>query len=127
MERIISLLYRKAIATGSYSHVVTSPEIALAMNFNMDILDKLETTDKLRLMTIDEKNTFSRGKKFRPLYAKIYERQKWARESLLEQVEGYQRKGAITSRHPSQLQWMLDVSETAVSYLVSEKWQFSAS
>lgn len=63
---------RKEIATGGYTHVFTSPEIALSKGFTNDILDCKEFTDRLRLLAIDEVHLVEEwGSTFRPRYAEI--------------------------------------------------------
>ncbi|MCJ1471297.1 hypothetical protein MMC07_009945 [Pseudocyphellaria aurata] len=58
--------------TGGYTHMFTSPEIALSKQFKDEILARQEFTDRLCLLAIDEIHlTDEWGQKFRPLYAEI--------------------------------------------------------
>ena len=60
------------IANGGYSHVFTSPEIALSKKFKRGILDHSSFTDWLCLLAVDEIHLIEEwGKNFRPMYAEI--------------------------------------------------------
>lgn len=60
------------IARGDYSHVFTSPEIALSKKFKKNVLDHSQFTDRLCLLAVDEIHLVDEwGKGFRPLYAEI--------------------------------------------------------
>lgn len=58
------------IARGGYTHVFTSPEIALSKKFKNCILDQTSFTDCLCLLAVDEIHLVEEwGKNFRPMYA----------------------------------------------------------
>ena len=60
------------IARGNYTHVFTSPEIALSKKFKKNILHQHVFTDRLCLLAIDKIHLVEEwGKQFRPLYAEI--------------------------------------------------------
>ena len=60
------------IAQGGYTHVFTSPEIALSKKFKNCILDQTSFTDRLCLLAVDEIHLVEEwGKNFRPMYAEI--------------------------------------------------------
>lgn len=60
------------IAKGGYTHIFTSPEIALSKKFKKNVLDSSQFTDRLCLLAIDEIHLVEEwGKGFRPLYAEI--------------------------------------------------------
>lgn len=60
------------IDRGHYTHVFTSPEIALSKKFKNNVLDHHLFSDRLCLLAVDETHLIEeRGKQFRPLYAKI--------------------------------------------------------
>lgn len=60
------------IAQGNYTHVFTSPEIALSKKFKKNVLDNSFFTDRLCLLAIDEIHLVEQwGRSFRPLYAEI--------------------------------------------------------
>ena len=61
-----------AIATEGYTHVFTSPEIALSKKFKTNVLDHPCFAQRLSLLAIDEIHLIEEwGKSFRPLYAEI--------------------------------------------------------
>lgn len=63
---------QQAIAIGNYTHVSTSPEIALSKKFKKNILDQNVFTDRLYLLAVDEIHLVEEwSKQFRPLYAEI--------------------------------------------------------
>ncbi|MCJ1348467.1 hypothetical protein MMC31_006699 [Peltigera leucophlebia] len=65
------------IARGHYTHVFTSPEIALSKKFKKNILDQHLFTDRLCLLAVDEIHLVKEwGRQFRPLYAEIEKVQK---------------------------------------------------
>ena len=69
-------IHKKA-AKGGYTHIFTSPEIALSKEFKTNILDDPKFTDWLCFLAIDEIHLVHQwGKAFRPLYAKIEKVQK---------------------------------------------------
>ena len=60
------------IANGGYTHVFTSPEIALSKKFKSSVLDQSSFTNRLCLLAIDNIHLVEEwGKNFRPMYAKI--------------------------------------------------------
>lgn len=60
------------IATQSYTHIFTSPEIRLSKKFKKNVLDNPIFANRLSLLAIDEIHLVEEwGKSFRPLYAKI--------------------------------------------------------
>ena len=64
-------IYKQA-ATGGYTHIFISPEIALSKKFKKNVLDNPEFTDRLFLLAVDEVHLVDQwGKAFRPLYAEI--------------------------------------------------------
>lgn len=68
---------QQAIVTGDYTHVFTSPEIALLKKFKKNILDQNVFTDRLCLLVVDEIHLVEEwDKQFRPLYAEIKKVQK---------------------------------------------------
>ena len=65
------------IARGHYTHVFTSPEIALSKKFKKNILDQHLFTDWLCLLAVDEIHFVEEwGRQFRPPYAEIEKVQK---------------------------------------------------
>ena len=65
------------IARGGYTHIFTSPEIALSKKFKNCILDQPSFTDRLCLLAVDEIHLVEEwGKNFRPMYAEIEKVQK---------------------------------------------------
>lgn len=63
---------QQAIATEGYTHVFTSPEIALSKKFKANVLDNRCFSDRLSLLAIDEKYLVEEwSKSFRPLYTEI--------------------------------------------------------
>lgn len=68
---------QQIIATGDYTHVFTSPEIALSKKFKKNILDQNVFTYRLCLLAVDRIYLVKEwGKQFRPLYAEIEKVQK---------------------------------------------------
>lgn len=62
----------KGIANGGYTHIFTSPEIALSKKFKKNILDHYGFTERICLLAIDEIHLVDQwGQAFRPLYAEI--------------------------------------------------------
>ena len=60
------------IATGGYTHVFTSPEIAFSKKFKQSILDKPSFIDCLCLFAVDEIHLVKEwGQNFRSIYAEI--------------------------------------------------------
>lgn len=60
------------IAKGSYTHLFTSPEIALSKKFKANILDHSGFAQRISLLAIDEIHLIEEwGKNFRPLYVEI--------------------------------------------------------
>lgn len=60
------------IATQPYTHIFTSPEIALSKKFKQNVLDDPLFASRLSLLAIDEIHLVEEwGKSFCPLYAKI--------------------------------------------------------
>lgn len=60
------------IANGGYSHVFTSPEIALSKKFKQNILYRFLFPERLCLLAVDEIHLVGEwGKDFRPMYAEI--------------------------------------------------------
>lgn len=67
----------KQAATGGYTHIFTSPEIALSKKFKKNVFDNAEFTDRLCLLAVDEIHLVDQwGKAFCPLYAEIEKVQK---------------------------------------------------
>lgn len=65
------------IANGGYSHVFSSPGIALLKKFKQNILDCSSFTKRLCLLAVDEIHLVEEwGKDFRPMYAEIEKVQK---------------------------------------------------
>lgn len=63
---------QQAIARQNYTHVFTSPEIALSKKFKANVLDDSRFASRLSLLAIDEIHLIEEwGKSFRPLYAEI--------------------------------------------------------
>lgn len=63
---------QREIARGYYTHVFTSPEIALSKKFKKNVLDQHLFSDRLCLLAVDEIHLVEEwGKQFRPLYAEI--------------------------------------------------------
>lgn len=63
---------QRDIARGGYTHVLTSPEIAISKNFKKNILDDPLFSNRLSLLAIDEIHLVEQwGYKFRPLYSEI--------------------------------------------------------
>lgn len=64
---------QRDIARGGYTHVFTSPEIAISKNFKKkNILDDPLFSNRLSLLAIDEIHLVEQwGYKFRPLYSEI--------------------------------------------------------
>ena len=63
---------QQKIAEGSYTHIFTSPEIALSKKFKTNILDNSLFAQRISLCAIDEIHLVEEwGKSFRPLYAEI--------------------------------------------------------
>lgn len=63
---------QQAIIHQQYTHVFTSPEIALSKKFKANILDEFWFSSRLLLLAIDEIYLIEEwGKSFRPLYAEI--------------------------------------------------------
>lgn len=63
---------QKSIACENYTHVFTSPEIALSKKFKANVLDDPRFASRLSLLAIDEIHLVEEwGKSFRPLYAEI--------------------------------------------------------
>lgn len=63
---------QQRIANGSYTHLFTSPEIALSKKFQANILDHSGFAQRISLLAIDEIHLIEEwGKSFRPLYAEI--------------------------------------------------------
>lgn len=74
---------RRSIANGGYTHIFTSPEIALSKNFKSHILDDHAFSSRLCLLAIDEIHLVEQwGQNFRPLYAEIEK----LRKRILHQV-----------------------------------------
>ena len=70
-ENNLTSVHRE-IAKGGYTHVFTSPEIALSKKFKKNVLDQSSFTDRLYLLAIDEIHLVDQwGQSFRPLYAEI--------------------------------------------------------
>lgn len=62
----------KQAAKGGYTHIFTSPEIALSKKFKKNILDDPEFMDRLCLLAVDEIHLVDQwSKAFCPLYAEI--------------------------------------------------------
>ena len=60
------------IANGGYTHIFTSPEIALSKKFKQNILDRHSFTERLCLLAVDEIHLVEEWvKDFRPMYAEI--------------------------------------------------------
>ena len=60
------------IVKGGYTHVFTSPEIALSKRFKNSVLDQTSFTDPLALLAVDEIHLIEEwGNNFRPIYAEI--------------------------------------------------------
>lgn len=60
------------IVKGGYTHVFTSPEIALSKQFTNSVLDQTSFTDRLALLAVDEIHLVEEwGNNFRPMYAEI--------------------------------------------------------
>ena len=60
------------IANGGYTHVFTSPEIALSKKFKQFILDCSSFTERLFLLAVDKIHLVEEwDKDFRPMYAEI--------------------------------------------------------
>lgn len=65
------------IATSNYTHVFTSPEIALSKQFKKNILNVARFTTRFCLLTIDKIHFIEQwGDSFWPQYAKIGKVQK---------------------------------------------------
>lgn len=63
---------QREIATGNYTHLFTSPEIALSKKFKKNLLDNALFSERLCLLAIDEIYLVEQwGKSFWPLYAEI--------------------------------------------------------
>ena len=63
---------QQAIARQNYTHVFTSPEIALSKKFKANVLDDSRFASRLSLLAIDEIHLIEEwGKSFRPLYAEM--------------------------------------------------------
>ena len=63
---------QRDIARGGYTHVFTSPEIAISKNFKKNILDDPLFRNRLCLLAIDKIHLMEQwGNKFRPLYSEI--------------------------------------------------------
>lgn len=63
---------QREIATGNYTHLFTSPEIALSKKSMKNLLDNALFSKRLCLLAIDEIHLVEKwGKSFRPLYAEI--------------------------------------------------------
>ena len=68
---------QQKIANEGYTHVFTSPEIALLKKFKQHVLDQHQFTNRLCLLAIDEIHLVEEwGKSFRPLYADIQKARK---------------------------------------------------
>lgn len=60
------------IATGNYTHLFTSPKIALSMKFKKNLLDNTHFSERFQFLTIDEIYLVEQQNKiFRLLYAEI--------------------------------------------------------
>lgn len=60
------------IATKNYTHVFTSPEIALSKKFKTNVLDNPSFAKQISLLAIDKIHLVKEwSKSFRPLYAEI--------------------------------------------------------
>lgn len=63
---------QQKIANEGYTHVFTSPKIALSKKIKQYVLDQHQFTDRLCLLAIDEIHLVEEwGESFRPLYADI--------------------------------------------------------
>lgn len=63
---------QQAIAHPDYTHVFTSPEIALSKKFKANVLDNPRFASRLSLLAIDKIHLVEEwGKNFRPLYTEI--------------------------------------------------------
>lgn len=63
---------QQSIARKNYTHVFTSPEIALSKKFKANVLDDPRFASRLSLLPVDEIHLIEEwGKSFRPLYAEI--------------------------------------------------------
>lgn len=63
---------QNGIGDGNYTHVFTSPEIALSKIFKLNVLDNPAFVNRLCLLAFDEIHLIDEwGKSFRPLYAEI--------------------------------------------------------
>ena len=70
-ENNLASVHRE-IAKGGYTHVFTSPEIALSKKFKKNVLNQSSFTDRLCLLAINEIDLVDQwGQSFRPLYAEI--------------------------------------------------------
>ena len=68
---------QQSITRQNYTHVFTSPEIALWKKFKANVLDDPRFSSRLSLLAIDEIHLVEEwGKSFRPLYAEIEKAQK---------------------------------------------------
>lgn len=67
----------KQAAKGGYTHIFTSPKIALSKKFKKNILNDPAFTDRLYLLAVDEIHLVDQqGQAFRPLYTEIEKVQK---------------------------------------------------
>lgn len=63
---------QQSIARQNYTHVFTSPEIALSKKFKANVLDDPRFSSRLSLLAINKIHLVKEwGKSFRPLYAEI--------------------------------------------------------
>ena len=63
---------RETIRCGQYSHILTSPEIAVSQEFNKDILSDPEFSRRIALFAVDELHLIRHwGRSFRPDYMNI--------------------------------------------------------
>lgn len=63
---------QQSIARQNYTHVFTSPEIALSKKFKANVLDDPRFASRLSLLAVDEIHLIEEwSKSFRPLYAEI--------------------------------------------------------
>lgn len=63
---------QKSIGSQNYTHVFTSPEIALSKKFKANVLDHPRFSQRLSLLAVDEIHLVEEwGNSFRPLYSEI--------------------------------------------------------
>lgn len=78
---------QQTITNKKYTHVFTSPEIALSKKFKLNVLDNPRFSKRLSLLTIDEIHLVEEwGKNFQPLYAEIDKIRKRIPSQVFSQV-----------------------------------------